>query len=321
MCNQRARARTYRYATITGLILMCMVSSACDMLRIHNGSGQPVGLLIDAQTSAGFLNDQAVVTSRSQIVTTNYRSSPSSNEVIAFTNDRPPKHVGTPWTPQKDIFDVSFAPLLRIPVTVWIIKGPYNEQRLHAIEACIRTSAIWHAERMGVEFGPFEIRDATGDPEAAAHYAFPNGDVGDSVWQPLRDDIGFVPNRLNIYWVDTVNGGTGNGWSNFGAQIVMGQNSGDELLSHEIGHAFSLTHTNANANFNVENIMVSNSNTRQYVTEGQLFRSHLNPTSVLNSLYHARPGETTRSCDYWSSGPDCPVIHKRIWADGSLPAN
>jgi hypothetical protein len=118
-----------------------------------------------------------------------------------------------------------------------------------------------------------------------------------------------------------VNGGSGSGWSNFGAQIVMGKNSGDELLSHEIGHAFSLTHTNGDANFNVENIMASASNTRQYVTEGQLFRSHLNPTSVLNALYNARPGEITRSCAYASSGPLCPVIHKRIWADGSVPAN
>jgi len=321
MINQRLRTTIFRCAPMAGLILVCAVTSACDTLRIHNGAGHPVGLLIDAQNSSGFLNDHAVVTSRSEIATTNYRSSASSNEVIGFTNDRPPKHVMTPWTPQRDTFDVAFAPLLHIPVTVWIIKGPFDQQRLHAIEACIRTSAIWHAERMGVEFSPFEIRDATGDPEAAAHYAFPNGDVGDSVWKPLRDDIGFIPNRLNIYWVDTVNGGSGNGWSNFGAQIVMGQNSGDELLSHEIGHAFSLTHTNGDNNFNVENIMASASNTRQYVTEGQLFRSHVNPTSVLNALYNARSGEITRTCTYASSGPLCPVIHKRIWADGSFPAN
>jgi hypothetical protein len=306
---------------MAALIAVCGIMTGCDAIRIHNGAGQPVGLLIDAQNSNGFVNDHAVVTSRTEITTTNYRSSASSNEVLGFTNDRPPKHVMTPWTPQRDVFDVNFAALLRIPVTVWIIKGPYDEQRLHAIEACIRTSAIWQAERMGVEFGPFEIRDATADPEAPAHYAFPNGDVGDSVWKPLRDDIGFIAGRLNIYWVDTVNGGTGTGWSNFGAQIVMGRNTGDELLSHEIGHAFSLTHTNGDANFNVENIMASASNTRQFITEGQLFRAHLNPTSILNALYNARPGEITRNCSYAASGPLCPVIQKRIWADGTFPPN
>jgi hypothetical protein len=313
--------RLLRDAPMAGLLFVCAIATGCDAIRIQNAVGNSVGLLIDAESSSGFVNDRPVVTSLTEFATTNYRSSSLSNEIVGFTNDRPPKRLATPWTPQRDTFDVIFAPLIQIPVTVWIVKGPFDQQRAHAIEACIRTSAIWHAERMGVEFGPFEIVDATADPQAPAHYAFPNGDVGDSVWKPLRDDIGFIPNRLNIYWVDTVNGGTGNGWSNFGAQIVMGKNSGDELLSHEIGHAFSLTHTDGNASFNVENIMASASNTRQFVTEGQSFRAHLNPTSVLNALYNARPGEITRSCGFGSADALCPVIHKRLWADGSFPAN
>ncbi|MGH9361050.1 MAG: hypothetical protein ACRD2T_03980, partial [Thermoanaerobaculia bacterium] len=125
----------------------------------------------------------------------------------------------------------------------------------------------------------------------------------------------------NIYWVDTVNGGTGTGWSNFGAQIAMGRNTGDELLSHEIGHAFSLTHTDGNANFDVENVMASASNTRQFVTEGQLFRAHLNPSSGINALYNARPGQITRNCSFGATGPLCPVIQRRLWADGAFPAN
>lgn len=317
-----ATLRGVGFASWAMVVLAVVVfMTGCDAIRIYNGSGNAVGLLVDAQGSNGVLNDHAVISTATSIGFSSYSASPNSNEVIGFTNDRPPKYLATPWTTRRDVFDLTFQPLIRIPVTVWIVKGPYDQQRLHAIEACIRTSAIWRAERMGVEFGPFEVRDATGDPEAPAHYAFPNGDVGDSVWKPLRDDIGFIAGRLNIYWVDTVNGGTGRGWSNFGAQIVMGRNTGDELLSHEIGHALSLTHTDGNANFDVTNIMASASNTRQYVTEGQLFRSHLNPTSVLNALYNARPGEMTRTCSFGDSGPLCPAIQKRIWADGSFPAN
>src|SRR5262245_27015313 len=178
--------RLFRLVPMAALVLACAITTGCDAIRIQNAGGNPVGLLIDAENSGTFVNDHAVVTSRTEIATTNYRSSASSNEIVGFTNDRPPKYVATPWTPQHDTFDVSFAPQIRIPVTVWIVKGPFNQQRDHAIEACIRTSAIWHAERMGVEFGPFEVRDATADPEASLHYAFPNGDVGDSVWKPLR---------------------------------------------------------------------------------------------------------------------------------------
>jgi Peptidase M66 len=217
---------------------------------------------------------------------------------------------------------LDFRPVIGIPVTVWIVKGPFAEQRQHAIEACIRTSAIWHNERMGVIFTPFKIIDATADPQAPSHYAFPNGDAGDVVWKPLRDDIGFVAGQLNIYWVDTVNGGTGNGWSNFGAQIAMGKNTGDELLSHETGHAFSLTHVDADTNFNTENIMHSASNSRQYATEGQLFRAHLNPASILNAVYNVRSGELTRFCDYSNAATSaCPAIQKRLWADDGFPPN
>jgi hypothetical protein len=299
-----------------------LLAGCNDTINVTNGSGQPVGLMADGQDSSGIVNDRSYISTATAINIGALSLSTQSNEVIGFTNDRPPKYLNTPWTSKSDNFNLDFRPVIGIPVTVWIVKGPFADQRQHAIEACIRTSAIWHSERMGVTFTPFTIIDATGDPDAPAHYAFPNGDLGDVVWKPLRDDIGFVAGQLNIYWVDTVNGGTGNGWSNFGAQIAMGKNTGDELLSHEIGHAFSLTHVDGDANFNVENIMYSASNTRQYTTEGQLFRAHLNPTSILDALYNARPGELTRNCNYSDTATaSCPSIQKRLWADGSFPAN
>lgn len=307
---------------IGAFLTISFLTGCSDTVNVANGSGQPAGLMVDGQDSSGPFNDRGFVSTASAIGVGALSSSPQSNEVAGFTNDRPPKYLSTPWTSGGDTFNLDFRPVIGIPVTVWIVKGPFAAQRQHAIEACIRTSAIWHNERMGVIFTPFNIIDATADPEAPSHYAFPNGDAGDVVWKPLRDDIGFVAGRLNIHWVDTVNGGTGTGWSNFGAQIAMGKNTGDELLSHEIGHAFSLTHVDGDANFNGENIMHSASNTRQFATEGQLFRAHLNPASILNAVYNARPGELTRFCNYSNTATfPCPAIQKRLWADGAFPSN
>ena len=293
----------------------------CDTVNVSNGTGSENGLMVDGQNGAAFSNDQGFVSNTTSIDVGTLTASAQNNEVAAFTNGRPPKIIATPWTSGNDSFDANFASVITIPVTVWIVRGPFADQRQHAIEACIRTSAIWQNERMGVIFSPFEIRDATTDPEAASHFAFPNGDVGDSVWAPLRTDIGFVAGRLNIYWVDTVNGFSSSGWSNFGNQIAMGKNTGDELLSHEIGHAYSLTHVDASANFNQENIMHSASSTRQFITEGQLFRAHLNPTSILNATYNARPGAPQRACAFGDATAQCPVIQKRLWADGAFAAN
>jgi len=311
-----------RSSTIS-VLLLALFAAACDTLRFSNGSGQPIGVMVDGQNGGTNWHDHSVITTTTSASFDNINSAvaPSLNEVAAFTNNRPPKQMAAPWTGATEAFDVSFANRIQIPVTVWIVKGPFAAQRTHAIEACIRTSAIWYAERMGVDFSPFQVKDATADPDAPAHFAFPNGDAGDVVWAPLRTDIGFDAGRLNIYWVDTVNGATTSGWSNFGAQIAMGRQTGDELLSHEIGHAFSLTHTDGNANFNDENIMWSASNARQFITEGQLFRAHLNPGSIINAVYNARPGETTRTCAFGVGGPQCPVIQKRIWAGGGFAAN
>jgi hypothetical protein len=304
------------------LLVVALATAGCaDTIHLVNGSGNEVGLLLDGQDGGGSFSDRGVLTTAANVGVGSLTASAASNEVAGFTNHRPPRYRATPWTGGDDTFDVDFQPRISVPVTVWIVKGPFNDQRQHAIEACIRTSAIWNAERMGVAFSTFQVIDATADPQASDHFAFPNGDVGDVVWKPLRDDIGFTAGRLNIYWVDTVNGSTTSGWSNFGAQIAMGRNTGDELLVHEIGHAMLLTHTNGQPTFDQTNIMHSASNTREFITEGQLFRAHLHSSSMINAIYNARPGEITRNCGLLDASALCPNINRRLWADGAFPAN
>jgi hypothetical protein len=94
--------RLLRYAPMVGLLSVYAITTGCDAIRIQNGGGNSVGLLIDAESSSGFVNDRPVVTSLTEFATTNYRSSSLSNEIVGFTNDRPPKRVATPWTPQRD---------------------------------------------------------------------------------------------------------------------------------------------------------------------------------------------------------------------------
>jgi hypothetical protein len=316
------RSRIISALRKVSIAVACVWLAACqDRVNLANGSGSETGVLVDGQDSAGAVNDRGFLTTAQSVEVGKLSASGASNEVVGFAIDRPPTYLAAPWTGGMDTIPLAFPGRIEIPVRVWIVKGPFNQQRQHAIEACIRTSAIFHAERMGVEFSQFEVVDATNDPEAPSHFAFPNGDLGDVVWKPLRDDIGFVAGRLNIYWVDTVNGATTSGWSNFGAQIAMGRNTGDELLSHEIGHAFSLTHTDGSGNFDDTNIMDSASNTRQFATEGQLFRAHLNPGSILNVVYNARPGQLTRACNFGDASALCPAIQRRLWADGTFPAN
>ena len=220
----------------------------CDSVIVRNVGGE-VGLLVDGRnrSDGAIVNDRGRARDATGEISINVgsltsASSPNRNEAIAFGEDRATVRVNTNWTDSTgDEFPVTLGNRLSLPVTVWIVQGPFDSQRDHAIDACIETASIWDDERMGIRFSNFQIRDATNDPDIDD--AILNSVGGDARnWDDFSDDIGFDPGRINIYWINTVNGSTTTGWSDFGARIVMGQNTGDELLVHEIGHAFSLRH-------------------------------------------------------------------------------
>ena len=296
---------------------------AGDIIKIGaNGewTGEQLGLLVDGRVGGSFANDQGFL-SHSQSIGVGSQSNAQSNEIIVFDFRGAPTHLHTPWTNEDDVFTVNLNAEIEIDATVWIVKGPWAKQRQHANEACTRTAQIWIRERMGVMFRKFVLVDATGDPDAPNHYDFSGGDSGDAPWKALREDIGFVEGRLNIYWLDTVEGSTTWGWSNFGTQIVMGRNTGAELLSHEIGHAMSLQHTNSRTTFDVTGVMHSASDVRAHFSEGQIYRAHFRPTSIINETLQARPGQPTRTCSQGANNATCVRIDRRLWADGSFPAN
>lgn len=302
-----------------------LVVGCGDSIHVSNTSDAETGAMIDGLKTPGAyipLNDAAFFTNGSTVYPGKVVAG-ANNEAFLFTVDRRPAHIPTPWTTGRDGFNVTFGNPIAIPVTIWIVRGPYADQVLHAQEAILRTTQIWRDERVGLAFGPITWNDATADPDATTVENFPNGDQGDAIgWAPLRTAIGFERGRLNIYWLNSVNGSATSGWSNFGAQIAMGRNTGDELLSHEIGHALSLTHVNGLAAFDRTNVMYSSSSTRAYMTEGQIVRAHVAPTSVLRALYtYPVVDMPSRSCGIGVASDVCPAIDRRLWADGTFPAN
>lgn len=305
--------------------------SGCDFIELQNASGD-AGLLIDGAESS----DGAVVNDRGRARTGNgdisvnvgrltSATAPNRNEAIAFGEDRAPRRGDMPWTSGGgDEFSLALGGRLSLPVTVWIVQGPFNTQRDHAIDACVETSAVWDDERMGIRFSNFQIKDATNDPDI--DNAILNSTGGDSRnWDDFSNEIGFDAGRVNIYWINMVEGSTTTGWSDFGGRIVMGKNTGDELLAHELGHAFNLLHPvgcgGSTVNFDPTNVMWQCSSSRQYLTEGQIFRAHFNTGSSVNVLYGARPGEPTAACQSGTQTAECPALNRRLWADGSYPAN
>jgi hypothetical protein len=320
---------------IAGVAAPAADTVQADTIKVEN-AGAEVGLLIDGASIAGSaVNDLARVqqnqTNETPAAVTievgrlTRTLPPARNEAIVFGPMRAPRRADMAWTPGTDRLKIALANPVDIAFTVWIVQGPFASQRDHAYASCIFTMNTWRRERTGLRISACDIRDATNDPDIT--YAVLNSIGGDRRnWDDFPSRIGFDKGRINIYWINTVEGLTTMGWSDFGSRIVMGANTGYNLLAHELGHSFSLFHPvncgTPSAIFDDRNIMWQCSDDREHATEGQIFRMHFNPTSAVNEIYAARPGEPTENCLFQTSQtPACPALERRLWSDGIFPPN
>lgn len=308
------------------VMMMVATLTACDRVTVNNADGE-VGLLVDGQGTPDPINDLRL--SRTDTGMSEFRvgnltaaSGPDRNEVIGFGAGRAPARLQTAWTEDDDSFNFGLGQPIPVNLTFWIIQGPVPTQEFRIGLALARTDLIWADERAGLVVGDVDIIDATNDPDITN--AILNSVGGDNRnWDDFSDDIGFNANRINIYWINTVEGSMSTGWSDFGGRIVFGQLGSDHLLSHEIGHALELFHPPGSlaASFNAQNVMTSSSNSRSFLTEGQTFRAHFNTNSAVNAIYMARPGQPVAACQSSAETPECPGLQRRIWADGAFAPN
>jgi hypothetical protein len=299
-----------------------------------NAPASAVGILVDGRRGNVEVDDETYVITpsnaqASQALGTLTRSS-LANEVLSFATTRAPTHHATPWTASQDTFTPAMTNALRVPITVWILTAPgtYPAQAPQALSTVIQAGARFDQERLGLDFNLIELRDETNN---ANRGNFLN--VTGANFSGLETQIGHVSGRINVYWVQAVDGNSGTGTAEVwdGDSLAVGFNADAGLLAHEIGHHLALDHVDADnlgpngtSRFDGTNVMNSNGGTRQFLTEGQGYRAHIRSGSAIRStqVYNLRPGmPIINSCDINSTTRTCPKADKRIWADGIWPAN
>ena len=306
---------------VASLLVVLFLAGCGDHVTVNGGDGAEVGILVDGTASGTAHNDDRFTGAAATAITVGpYDASPG--EVVGYTSGHAPT-ILTPvtWTSGDDNPSVAMDPRYKVKFRIWVLKGPFADGQTKAIDACIRTSQIWRDERQGTGFSQFEITDATADPDAATFLAFT---CSGATSNDISTKIGFDAAAVNVYWVNTVDFGSGAATSNGvwcgGNILAMGWNTSDHLFSHEIGHAFTLGHVNAlTTNFDTTNVMHNASNDRRWLTEGQTLRAVYTSGAATNTI-GTRAGQPTRDCPGLSESvtdAQCPAIQKRIWADGA----
>lgn len=303
------------------MLVACIALTGCGTATVNftSTSARPNGVLL----TDGFSANYAGYTTNTNTVNVGARA--GTGEAVGFSQYRPAALQSTFWLTWfgNQTVDLNLRNQISVPITFWILSTPFNTNSARADNFWFAMQTTFWPERVGLLFTPTTTRDATTNANAATYRAFTCGASNVNMTNMQRD-IGADAGRINVYIVDSVDGSTARGQACVigGSFVAIAATAGTDLLSHEIGHDLGLNHIDGLPSFDQTNVMHSASNTRQFLTEGQLFRAHLQPGSAINAVYNVRPGQITRACPDGTDSRTCPPLVKRLWADGAgFPAN
>ena len=374
-----------------------------DVLHFKNGGTETKAALIDGTLAADgtFKNDAKASpspdTNTDSLIIENYNNHVTVDfdytntaalhdtldhpgAAIVFADNRPPfTVVDVDWKDGPTTIDVTLPDPIGVPIKFWIVNSdnsngltPTNIGRA----AVILANQIYSQERQGIVLTLNSVEDKTTvlpDLQFTCSLADPNDPNN------IQTVIGHQPGMINVYYVAAVDRNEGiqgmlstNGVWCGGTRafdvIAIGIEASDDLLVHELGHAFSLGHVGSSSwtsYFDGTSVMHEappcNQATgkwecgRKYLTEGQTYRQVTNtrpdrstPGSALNDpeIYNLSPplmspptpaptpAPTPPYCGHfiqgdlnppgWINQPmksNCPVVEKRIWADGTMLPN
>ena len=224
------------------------------------------------------------------------------------------------WTDSSESVQIRLRDEIPISLVVWVLYGDSATMRFAALEAIQKTNQIWNTERMGIRIDSmdYRYRASRGIPDTLL--SIPQSDW-DRI-RALKSLVGYEYGKINVYYIANVSESPirGAGKSGDSALILLGSLSSPTLLAHELGHTFRLVHTNHLPQFDAMNVMHSASDARLYLTEGQIYRVHVDARSALNAVYHAGlPSSVHIQLPETAAHGACPELSARIWPDGTLP--
>lgn len=275
---------------------------AQDWIRLKAlAATRRAAILVDGRRQNGCVDDEQWRAAPDVGVSNLLLPPACASEVAVFAIDNAALFAGNvnAWTNMPtDTLGMTLQPAIQVPITVWVMQGPFATTSAQVNADVARATTLLNTMQAGVTVAA-TINNQTNN---ANTNALLNANCGNA--NALRTQIGFTNNRLNAYYLN--NPGARGWFCGNNTLIVSATLSDNESLAHEIGHAFSLGHTNAIAGMSATNLMATGGLGRDNVTTGQGFRINFNDTSALvtNGLRTAIP----RFCRDTDVTQQCPAL-------------
>jgi hypothetical protein len=296
-----------------------------DKIELKNKTGVEISnFLVDAKSLGGTcLNDQKQWGTTSTLYNNYLSNGVCATETIVFSKENAVAVESHTWTDSRgDVQTITLDPVLELRPVVWINSS--NPLILQQTQDEISNNEKYFSISSygGIKINP-EYRIIPDDQQQSLET------FSCETIDRFITSGNYMPNRLNIYYthrvlskpvggmVDYVNGRSCFLTDNpevIAIAIVM---NNAQTVSHEIGHAVSLGHTNSvsgsfpadeQVNLESDNVMFAGALGSpiygRFFTEGQYFRMHVNESSIINRL-NLRVGKPVRNCPDINTDSSC----------------
>jgi hypothetical protein len=300
MCNELAGWLVF---ALSWTWLSIAVQEPGDKIRIDNNIGNDNAIvLMDGRRQAGCVIDEVIRLTDVVNIDNVLSKGDCFSELVIFSDGNAMAHVSEPsWTDDPgDEVTVRMQDMVEVPVTIWVMRRPFEETRDRALTDLSRANELFDTMNVGIRFRENAIHDKTSDatPELL-DATCDHVDTG-TLTQHIRPDAGAV----NVVYLNSPGGYRG---LRCGTIALIGSGADNESLSHEFGHLLSLKD---NPGMGTGNLMCPGVTNRDTITIGQAFRCNMNGDSIIN-MQGWRNGPTTQ-CYELDSSAGCPEVAKDV---------
>jgi len=208
---------------------------------------------------------------------------PAGTSLIVFPEANRPLMLDRSWSSGIDTAEAALQPPVAVDVDVRVKHGDFEAQKRIIESQLANTDDIWIAEGVGLTVGDVTFHDETQPPRTT-------NQSSSTACSSLTPGVAI---RVDV--ITSIDSGDFTGWGCWAGRLYLAEGTDryPYLLAHELGHTFTLVHTQTG--------MMFPTRPGSAVREGEIFRAHFHEASSLNTIFASQPPGQRLNCSGFPS--------------------